>query len=216
MPSKSALYYTENRLDPKIAEACRTQLKQAFKGEIIWVSLAPLKERPNIVLNETRGYLTMFKEILAGLEASTADVIFMTEHDVLYPPSHFDFTPPSKDTFYYDLSWWKVREDGLAVHWDAVQVSGLCAYRTLLLEFYRSRVASFDPNSFDRKFEPTVNTEFKTWRAPKPHIDIRHNGNLTYNKWKMEHFRDKSTAVNFQQTTVDEIKDWPDLGDILR
>lgn len=204
----SCIYYTDSQLDESVAEACRQQLRKAFKGEIVSVSLKPLDfGDKRIVLNEQRGHLTMFKQILAGLEAASNPVIFLTEHDVLYNTSHFDFTP-TENKFYYDLNWYKVRKDGLAVHWDAVQVSGLCCYRELALEYYRNRVATFDPENFDRKYEPTVGAEYETWHSSLPHIDIRHESNLTYNKWKLEHFRDKSTAINFMESTIDKIPGW--------
>jgi hypothetical protein len=205
----SAIYYTDSVLDPKIAEACRKQLRESFDGEIVSVSLKPLDfGDTRIVIDKPRGYGTMFQQILAALEASTSEVVFFCEHDVVYPKSHFYFTPPSKDKFYYDLNWWKVGKGDLAVHWDAAQVSGLVCYRDLATKFYASRVASFDPENFDRKFEPTVNTEFETWRAPEPHIDIRHQSNLTYNKWHIQHFRKKETAVNFQEATIQDIPGW--------
>ena len=103
----------------------------------------------NIVLPLERGYLTMFKQILAGLEELKTDVVFLCEHDVLYHPSHFLFTPPKKDVYYYNTNVWKVRyDDGHALHYDCKQTSGLCAYRELLVQHYRERV---------RKTE-TVNT----------------------------------------------------------
>lgn len=214
--SKGVIYYTENQLNEKIANACREQLRKSFRGNIISCSLKPLDfGDTRIVLPLERGYLTMFKQILAALEASTSEVIFFAEHDVLYDSSHFNFTPPTKDKFYYNLAWWKVREDGLAVHWDAVQVSGLVCYRELALEFYRMRVATFDPENFDRKFEPTVEAEYETFRSEVPYIDIRHNSNLTYNKWSLNHFRKKDTAVNFEVSTVGEIPGWDNLADIL-
>jgi hypothetical protein len=64
---------------------------------------------------------------LKGLEAMNCDIVFMAEHDVIYPEEHFEFTPADKDKVYYDQNWWKVHSDGLAIHWDADQVSGLCA-----------------------------------------------------------------------------------------
>lgn len=216
---KGAIYSTNNRLDPQIAEACRKQLRKAFGGEIVATSLQPIDfGDKQVVLNLQSGYLTMFTQFLAALEASTADVVFMTEHDVLYPKEHFDFTPPRDDTFYYDLSWWKVGKGDLAVHWDAVQVSGVCAHKQLLVDHYKKRIETFNENSFDRKFEPTVEDKFETWRAPVPHIDIRHQWNTTYNKWKLEHFRKKETAVNFTQTTVDKIPGWgfQQFSDILK
>lgn len=214
--SKGAIYYTENCLDEKTATTCRDQLRQAFTGKIVACSLKPIEfGDTRIVLDLQRGYLTMFIQILAALEACKADVVYFCEHDVLYDATHFDFTPPTPDKFYYDLNWWKVRQDGLAVHWDAVQVSGLCCYRELAIEYYKKRIAEFNPDAFDRKFEPTVDTEYKTWKAPVPHIDIRHDTNLTYNKWKLEHFRKKETAVNFVSSTIDKIPGWSNLGSML-
>lgn len=215
-PSKSAIYYTSNKLDPKILLTCQQQLRKAFNGEIVSVSLQPIDfGDTRIVLNGQPGYETMFRQILAALEASTGEIVHFTEHDCLYDESNFTFIPPDKNKFYYNLNWWKVRKDGLAVHWDAVQVSGLSCYRELALQFYRERVATFDKNTFDRKFEPTVNTEYETWWSEKPMIDVRHDTNTTYNKWKLDHFRKKETAVNFEQSTIDKIEGWPNLGAML-
>ena len=36
-----------------------------------------------------RGIVTMFRQILAGLEALDTEYAFCVEHDVLYHPSHF-------------------------------------------------------------------------------------------------------------------------------
>lgn len=208
-PSASIIYYTDNRLDTKIAEAVRTQLL-SIGLPIVSASLEPLDFGTNIHIDMERGYHAYFTQIVAALEASTSDIVFFCEHDNLYHPSHFDFTPPTRDKFYYDLNWWKIRKDGLAVHWDAVQVSGLVCYRELALKYYASRLATFDLESFDRKFEPTVETEYESWWAEYPSIDIRHDKNLTYNKWRLSHFRDKSTAVNFQSSTIDNIEGWDD------
>lgn len=175
---------------------------------IVSCTLYPLDFGTNIHLPLEKGYLTMFKQILACLESSDADIVYHCEHDNLMHPSHFDFTPPDKDKFYYDLAWWKVRADGLAVTWEAVQVSGLCYYRQLGIDFYKKRIAEFDVNNFDRKFEPTVNDLYETWWAEYPSIDIRHETNTTYNKWKLEHFRKKETAVNFKTSTIEAIPGW--------
>lgn len=214
-PSKGIIYYTDNRLDSKIAQAVREQLL-SIGLPIVSASLEPLDFGKNFHVKMERGYKAYFTQILTCLENSDSDVVFFCEHDNLMHPSHFDFTPPTKDKFYYDLNWWKARKDGLAVHWDAAQVSGLVCYRELALRYYKERLDRFDPDNFDRKFEPTVGIDYETWWASSPSIDIRHEKNLTYNKWKLEHFRDKSTAVNFRQTTIDQITDWPKLADILR
>jgi glycosyltransferase involved in cell wall biosynthesis len=97
---KGLVYYTDNRLDPTIMKAVQDNLVKCCPDyEIISVSLEPIDFGKNIVLNEKRGYLTMFKQILAGLEASSADIVFLVEHDVLYSKEHFDFIPPKDDVF---------------------------------------------------------------------------------------------------------------------
>lgn len=210
-PSKGIIYYTDNRLDAKIAETVRSQLL-SINLPIVSASLQPLDFGKNFHVKMERGYHAYFTQIVTALENSDADIVFFCEHDNLMHPSHFDFTPPKSDRFYYDLNWWKIRKDGLAVHWDAVQVSGLVCYRELALSFYKERLANFDPNNFDRKFEPTVETTYETWWAKYPSIDIRHETNLTYNKWKLEHFRKKETAVNFKTSTINQIPGWVDLA----
>lgn len=211
--TKGIIYYTDNRLNLKIARLVQKQIR-SIGLPIVSSSLKPMdKMGKNICLKgEKRGYLTMFKQILAALEASDADIVFFCEHDNLYHPSHFDFVPPRKDTFYYDHNWWKVREDGFAVHWDADQVSGLCCYRDLAIEHYKKRIAEFDPDNFDRKFEPMSGEKSEAWKAEYPCIDIRHTNNLTYNKWSLDHFRKKETAVNFEESTIDKIPGWDDLS----
>lgn len=219
---KGIIYYTDSQLDPKIAQTVRDQLS-SIGLPIISCSLEPLDFGMNIHFEGERGYLTMFKQILTCLEACLTfqpalgefiDTVFFCEHDNLMHRSHFDFTPPD-NRFWYDLNWWKVHEDGKALHWDAEQVSGLCAKLEPLLEFYRSRVASFELESFDRKFEPLSGEGSADWWAEFPSIDIRHNHNLTYNKRRLEHFRNKSTAINFQESAIDKIPGWDNLADML-
>lgn len=214
-PTKGIIYYTDSQLNENIAEKVRDQLLKA-NLPIVSTSLQPLDFGDNYHIKMQRGYLAMFTQILTCLENSTADIVYHCEHDNLMHLSHFDFTPPDKDKFYYDLNWWKVRKDGLAVHWDAVQVSGLCYYRELGIKFYTERLRSFNPDNFDRKFEPTIDTKYETWWAKYPSIDIRHDHNLTYNKWKLEHFRKKETAVNFKESSISEIPGWENLQDLLK
>ena len=206
--SKGVLYLTDNQLPDKLWKLCQNTLIDAIgKLELVSSSREPIDFGTNVVTDLPRGYECYFKQILKGLETLTSDLVFIAEHDVLYPPEHFDFTPPD-DSIYYDVNWWKVHDDGVAVSWEAEQVSGICAPRGVLLEWYRNKVETFNKDNFDRKFEPLSGEGSKQWKAPLPHIDIRHGRNLTYNKKKLEHFRKKETAVNFQSTTIDQIPGW--------
>lgn len=216
LSNKSIIYYTDGRLEERpIAQRVRAQL-ETIGLPIVSCSLLPLDfGDTSIHYKAERGYLTMFQQILACLEASKSDVIFFAEHDCYYPKEHFDFTPPDNN-FYYDVNWWKVRDDGLAVSWEAAQVSGLCAPRELAIKWYKKRIETFDENDFDRKFEPTIDDHYETFKSPVPYIDIRGNWNITYNKWKLAHFRKKETAVNFKSGTIADIPGWTNLATILR
>ena len=117
---KGIIYYTTNQLTLKIARAVQKQLKKISKEKgipIVSASLKPMDNMgKNIHLPLAPGTMTYFKQILAALEASEAEYIFFAEHDVLYSDSHFNFLPPTKDKFYYNHNWWRVRKDGLAAH----------------------------------------------------------------------------------------------------
>jgi hypothetical protein len=210
-PTKGCIYYTDNRLDDKIAQACREQIKRA-NLPIVSASLKPIDFGTNIVIDRERGYETYFMQIIAALEKLETDIVFFCEHDVLYAPSHFEFTPTSQDTFYYDQNVyrWKYPTD-IWVTWDAHQVAQLVCYRTLALDWYKKKLEQYltspikveDKNQtlgdrkWDRKFEPE--DKFEDFRSLEPSIDIRHEANLTKSKWSVDDFRNKASAVNFKQ-----------------
>lgn len=211
-PSKGIIYYTDNRMNTKIARRVQGQLRKVSDERnipIVSASLKPMdKMGKNIHVKAKRGYLTMFKQILTALEASTADIIFMCEHDVLYPPEHFDFTPPDKDTFYYDHNWWRIHSDGLTVRWEADQVSGLCAYRELLVNYYNKLIYEFDEKTFKRRFEPMSGTKSQSWMANVPYVDIRGDWNVTGHKRSLADFRRKDTAKGFEVGDINKIPGW--------
>lgn len=205
---KGCVYYSDCRVAPDIHDAVRERLFRALTGRgcfpVVSVTLAPipLDYGTTIVLPLARGYSAMFQQILAGLEALTTDVAFLVEHDVLYHPSHFDFTPARKDVYYYNQNVWKVRAaDGHALHYPCSQTSGLCADRQLLLTHYRKRVARVEAHGFTRAmgFEPGTHRRpervddytAETWMSAVPNIDIRHDTNLTESRWRKDQFRNQ-------------------------
>ena len=207
-PTPGAVYFTDSQLDPAIGDPCRAQLLRALPSgtDLVSVSLQPLDLGRNVVLPLERSRLTMFRQILQGLETSTADHVFLCEHDVLYHPSHFDFIPPRDDTFYYNAHVWRVRmTDGFAVTYDMHSVSGLCANRQLLLSHYRKLVEGVSVSGYDHKlgYEPGLGTsQLKTWRSAQPNVDLRHGKNLTASRWHPSEFRDISTCQGWQVADV--------------
>ena len=208
--TKGIIYYTDNQADQMILDACQDQIK-ACAGDmpIVSVSLKPIVFGKNIVLNLERGRETYFKQILTALENIDTDIVFFCEHDVLYHPSHFEFTPDNKELFYYNDNKWKVDfETGQALFYHCNQVSGLCGFRELLLEHYRWRVALNEKEGFTRKgYEPGTRTkQFAVWNSKFPNIDIRHKNTLTANRWSQDQFRDKSTCQGW--VMADEVPFW--------
>lgn len=235
-PTKGIIYYTDNQLPLKIAKAVQKQLKTTGLP-VVSASLKPMEHMgTNIHIRAERGYLTMFKQILAALEASTTDIVFFCEHDVLYHQSHFDFVPPRKDVFYYNVNVWKVRiEDGHAL-WvnNCRQVSGICVYRETAIQHYKERIAIVERDGYSRNmgFEPGTRTiwrisdkapagrfptRFKNemYLAPFPNIDIRHEKNLTKNRWSPDQFRNQKNVEGWTETTIDKLPGWDNLGAIL-
>ena len=212
-PSKGIIFYTANDLNLKIAHAVQNQLRRISKEKNIPIVSCSLKPMPhfgkNIHIPLPRGKFAYFTQILTALENSDAEIIFMAEHDVLYHPSHFDFVPPQKDKFYYNLNWQRVRlGDNKTRHWDANQVSMLCAYRKLLIEHYRQKIMEIEKNdSFGRSYEPAGRNKslYETWQSEQPNIDIRHSGTMTKDKLSIADFRDKSTCVNWQEGNIKDL-----------
>ena len=160
----------------------------------------------------------MFKQVLAALERSTAEIVYFCEHDVLYSPEHFDFTPPKKDVFYYNENVWKVRaEDGHALYCDnCKQVSGLVAYRELALKHYRERVRIVEEHGYSRNmgFEPGTHgrdhrvddSTSEGFKSKVPLVDIRHESNLTPNRWNKDQFRNKKYTEGWLEAK--EVPGW--------
>lgn len=224
-PTIGLLYYTDNLLDENLMRVCQRQLLKAAQGKkIVSVSLQPLDFGQNIFLPLERGYLTMFKQILAGLEALDTDIVYFCEHDVLYHPSHFDFVPPRKDIYYYNNNYWFLRMyDGFALHYDVSPLSSLCAYRDILIQHYKERIEMVEKEGFSYRigFEPFTHGRIKwpTWYnyelrvSTAPNIDISHGQNVTRKRWTKDKFRRQPT--NWLESDIDHIPGWDNVRKLL-
>ncbi len=230
-PSKGIVYYSDCQLDEKIARSVRDQILKISQEKDIPIVSATLKKMDFGVKNIRfpslkRGYPAMFKQIVAALEHSTSDIIFLCEHDVLYHPSHFDFTPLDKNTFYYNQNvWWLRTTDGHALHFDVNQLSGLCGYREALLTHFRERYALVMKEGFSRKmgFEPMTHNRIEwknvyklgTWKSESPNVDIKHKENLTGQRWKKSEFRNQKLLINWIESD-DEIPGWGKTKELIK
>lgn len=220
---KGICYYTDNKVNIRLGEKCRKQISKA-KLPIVSCSLKSMKFGKNIHLQMERSYLAMTKQQLTALENSDADIIFFCEHDSMYHPSHFDFTPPKKDVYYYNTNWWRIRaEDGFALHYDTEQVNFICAYRELLLKHYREKVKRIEKDGFNMRmgFEPGANNrkeriddyKCERWQSKYPNLDIRHGNNITKSRWKKEQFRNQNSIKGWIESNLKSIPGWAFNGE---
>lgn len=223
--TKGCVYYSDGHAPPEVLAASRRTIESSGLPVVVVALHAPVTTRFStwgsakkaVFVFGERGAVTMFRQILAGLEALDTDVAFLCEHDILYHPSHFQFDPPRPDVFFYNLNTWKVRAaDGHAIHYRAKQTSGLCANRELLIAHYRKRIALCEAVGFTRKmgFEPGSHARPERvddvpsgiWWSAFPNIDIRHDRNLTESRWDPAQFRDPTSCEGW--TEADAVPGW--------
>lgn len=214
------VWYSDLACDPTILRACQRQLDRCRNGHpLVSVTLKPVEfGDQNIVMALERGVLSMFRQILAGIEACKTDIIYLCEHDVLYSPGHFKFIPPKRDTFYYDENCYYVfTSDGGSLYYNVMKVSMLCAYRDLLLEHYKTRVARVERDGFSLRlgYEPgnhpfprgvDLHGRETYWSDGPPCIDIQHGKNFTPNRRKQSQFRNKQNLHAWKES--DEVPGW--------
>ena len=217
-PSKGIIFYTDNKVNHRLSHAVQDRLRE-IELPITSCSLKPMAFGNNIVLKEKRGVLTMFKQILTALENAKEDVVFFCEHDVIYHPSHFLFTPERHDVFYYNTNVWKVdQKTGKALHYDTKQVSGICVWRTTAIAHYRKRIAMVEKDGYTMRmgYEPGTHRRpervddltSQTWVSEFPNVDVRHGENLSPTRWKKEEFRNQKYTEGWTEGDIGTIPGW--------
>ena len=229
---KGIIYYTDNRIDAgfdNIIQIARGYIAAAGLP-IVSCSLKPIDFGQNIVLeNRVRSYPTMALQILMALEASEAKYVFFCEHDVLYNLSHFDFTPPSDDIYYYNVNNWRwlYPQDYLITYSGLTSLSALCCNRELAIEHYKLRLRlieeqglekergreprwarkfGYEPGTKPRRRGGVSDEEHIKRRAELPNIDIRHSRTFSRPKVTLEEFKHK--PGDWFQAGMDDIPGW--------
>ena len=228
MDGKGIIYYTDNLLsDPPFTLVQKLILKAGLP--ITSCSLQPIAFGNNVVVEDERCYTTMVRQIIMALDNAIEKYVFFCEHDVLYSKSHFDFTPPRDDIYYYNTNNWRWRMgNDKAVKYDRmISLSGLCVNRELALKHYRLRLKTILDKGFDKiqskepawarkmGYEPgtkkkkrggLTDEDFETWESELPNIDIRHDGTFSPPKVTLDSF--KHLPTNWQEIEIDELPGW--------
>jgi hypothetical protein len=104
---------------------------------------------------QRRSWLTLYRQLKAGLEAARTKYVAMAEHDCLYTMEHFAWLPPRNDTFYYNenvyLVQWADNHPELkgmySRYWtQRLALSQLVCNRKLLLESTDAKLKVIDKN----------------------------------------------------------------------
>ena len=232
---KQLIYYTDSKLGEPIYSIVQKQLLKAGLP-IVSSSLKPIDFGKNEVVKGKRSYPTMIRQILSCLRRSTAKYVFFCEHDCLYPKSHFDFTPPKDNIFYYNRNVWRWWKDGdVAIRYDRMlPLSCMCANKEFALAHYEmrqrkieewgldhfrsreprlARLWGYEPGTKKKKRGGLTDDDFDTWSSREPVIDIRYWGTFSSPKIHLKDFKHKPT--NWREIPIDEIPGW-DLRRLFR
>lgn len=109
--NKTIIYLTDNSLREDIMLICKNELIFAAQDiPIISVSQKPVDLGKNICVGEIgRSWISLYSQILAGLNEVKTDYVCIAEHDCLYTFEHLQWTPPSNDIFFYNENCWFVQ-----------------------------------------------------------------------------------------------------------
>lgn len=225
---KGIIYYTDNRVEEPLFSLVQKYILQSGLP-VVSVSLKPIQFGDNIVLELKRSYPTMVLQIITALEKSTADVVFFCENDVLYHYSHFYFTPPKNDIFYYNENVWRWRLwDHMAIKYERMlPLSCLCVNRKFALNHYKYRLKMIEEMGWDKDrsreprwarrmgYEPGTkkkkrggftDDDFDTWSSVYPNIDVRHRNAFSRPKVELGEF--KHAPKNWREIPASKIPGW--------
>lgn len=226
---KNIIYYTDNRLSEPLYSTVQKRILESGLP-VVSASLKPIEFGRNEVVWGQPNYPTMVEEILSCLRRSPGKYVFFCEHDVLYPPSHFDFTPPRDDVYYYNRHVWRwfYGSDKAVRYERMLPLSCLCCSRELALKHYslrfdliRANLAAFnsrepglartwgyEPGTKKKRRGGLTDDDFETWYSAEPVIDVRHKGTYSPPKVTLDSF--KHAPVNWQETSIDQLTYWAD------
>ena len=210
MSDITIVYYTDSCLEEPLASFCRDKLVEAADGKrIVSVSQKPLDFGDNFCIGEIgRSHLSIFRQVLMGVEQVKTKYVALAEHDCVYHKDHFNWVPPEDGKFYYNVSCWFLRpKDGMYSYFRRKVLSMMIANTELTLKATIEKVKILEAGIIIRKgqlgaceygvcenekayvdYKATIKDLGKdthkavAFRTEIPNIDIRHGKNFTGNR----------------------------------
>ena len=190
---KTVIFYSHLRdvPNPILRASVQSIVKahQAASCDIELLAILPTKLNAYGLFNDwqiieargDKGLHDCYVKIMAGLEAAMGDVIYLTEHDVLYPLTYFDDELPDPNRFCYNTNIYRLNTHGF--FWHGKPLTSQCvANKEMLKDCYTMRLAWIFEGRRIVWDEPGGMDEIAPmyeYQNENPAIDIRHGGNLT-------------------------------------
>lgn len=209
---RAIIYYTDHSVEESLAQAVRKNIENMVGDlvPIISVSQIPISFGENICVGKKeRNYISLYEQILAGLEKTDADVIYLCEHDIFYHSSHFAFVPEQKNTIYYNQNayYWKVGKNiYLPCPGNRKALSQAVSYKKNLIKHCKQRIIDLtkDKNS-------KINDSWATFESDKPNIDIRHDNNFSKDGTsKRNYYKDENSKA------VENVAHWGSVRHMMK
>lgn len=163
---KCLIHLSEPSLNRDIASFCKESfLKESAGLKVVWIEQD--KETPKC-------WLSLYRQLMKGVEQADADHVGVCEHDVLYAREHLEHVPTDDVTFFYNSNHWLYQWsnvnhpelDGMFSYWpNRTALSQLVCNRQLLYDLLRSRIAILEGN--DKEIKEFTQGEFG---APPPDV----------------------------------------------
>lgn len=221
MAEKTIIYLTDNSLDEALAARVREILVREARGiPIVSVSQKPVDLGLNVCVGEIgRNWVSLYSQLIAGIDASGSEYVGICEHDCLYTHEHLSWIPPRDDVFFYNANCWLVQWggnhpelNGMYSYWPRrLALSQLVCDAALLRESVTERLELLkDGSTITREFlgcgepgvvsERALRTARDAARSGKP-IQIQRYLNDYLRKYTSESFETQSPNLDIRHGT---------------
>ena len=179
----SIIYCSHPHVDPKIKGYCFDRLsKQATAGKHQLIIIEQDAKKP-LHIN------SFYRNILAGIRKAKKNLVFIVDHDCLYPDGYFEQT--TREDLSYCKHVYYLAESGFVLRkFNYAPMSTLIAQKVVLKEAIKRKMKMEAIRWFEPGIEdPGYKSEIE-WREFEPTIDIRHKDCFTKHKQTFEGGKD--------------------------